>query len=171
MLKQPVIGTLILASTACGPGATPREPERIVTPSTAVVPGLADPSGRRLYYVPVYSHIYFQDTTSAVNLAVTLSVRNTDPQRSLKLRRVDYYDTRGRPLHAYVPATRVLGPLETAEFVVHRNDVAGGSGANFLVEVASDSTATDPVVEAVMIGFSGNVGTSFVTQARLLRRP
>lgn len=171
MLGRQMTVALLLAA-GCEPGGAPKARESAATPAaSAVVPRAGDGSGKRLYYVPVYSHIYFRDTVSAVNLAVTLSIRNTDPQHGLTLSRVDYYDTRGRPLRAYLASPRQLAPLETAEYVVRRDDTSGGSGANFLVELAADSIVTDPVLEAVMIGFSGNVGTSFVTHARLLQRP
>ncbi|HLL82233.1 MAG TPA: DUF3124 domain-containing protein [Longimicrobium sp.] len=167
-----VLTLLAAAAAACQPGSAPKAREAVVTPGGATaVPRAGDGSGTRLYYVPVYSHIYFRDTVSAMNLAVTLSIRNTDPQHGLKLSRVDYYDTRGRPLRAYLASPRRLAPLETAEYVVPRDDTTGGSGANFLVELAADSVVTDPVVEAVMIGFSGSAGTSFVTHGRPLQRP
>ncbi len=172
MLGRVVMGALLVGAAACEPGAAPKAHEAVATPGdSTVVPRAGEASGKRLYYVPVYSHIYFRDTVSAVNLAVTLSIRNTDPQHGLTLSRVDYYDTRGRPLRAYLASPRRLAPLETAEYLVHRDDTTGGSGANFLVELAADSTVTEPVVEAVMIGFSGNLATSFVTHARLLQRP
>lgn len=172
MLARLVMGALLLAAAACQPAAAPKAREAVAAPgASAVVPRAGDGSGKQLYYVPVYSHIYFRDTVSAVNLAVTLSIRNTDPQHGLTLSRVDYYDTRGRPIRAYLASPRQLAPLETAEYVVPRDDTSGGSGANFLVELAADTTVTDPVVEAVMIGFSGNVGTSFVSHARPLQRP
>lgn len=172
MLGRLMMGALLLAASACERGGPPKARDTAATPAaSAMVPRAADTSGKRLYYVPVYSHIYFRDTVSAVNLAVTVSIRNTDPQHGLTLSRVDYYDTHGRPLRAYLSSPRRLAPLETAEYVLPRDDTTGGSGANFLVELAADSIVTDPVLEAVMIGFSGNVGTSFVTHARLLQRP
>lgn len=160
---------LLLLFAACGtkPDAPPREPT--AAPGAVQVPRAGE--GALLYYVPVYSHIYHRDTASASLLAVTLSIRNTDPHHGLTLRRVDYYDTRGRPLRAYLRAPRPMAPLETAEFVVPRNDETGGSGANFLVELAADSAVTEPLVEAVMVGVTGNVGVSFISPARLLRRP
>jgi len=41
-------------------------------------------------YVPVYSHICTEDRQRPFNLAVTLSVRNTDPAKSMSLTSVDY---------------------------------------------------------------------------------
>jgi hypothetical protein len=150
-----------------------RQPSRDepASPRPLAVPSSQDGSARRVYYVPVYSHIYYQDSASAFDLAATLSVRNTDPQHGLGLTGVNYYDTHGRPLRSYLHAPRRLAPLATAEFVVPSRDASGGSGANFLVELTMDSVVTEPVVEAVMIGISGNAGVSFVSPGRMLRRP
>jgi hypothetical protein len=160
---------LVVAATACSPAEKGHPGAPSAPPGTVAVPGSGD--ARRLYYVPVYSHIYYRDPRSAFDLATTLSVRNTDPQHALHLTRADYYDTGGRPLRAYLSAPRRLGPLETAEFVVPMRDTTGGSGANFLVELSLDSAVTEPVVEAVMVGINGTAGVSFISPARLLRRP
>jgi hypothetical protein len=162
---------LPLLASGCERRAEPRPDGESAGPGPMAVPASAERSGRRVYYVPIYSHIYYQDSASAFDLAATLSVRNTDPQHGLGITRVDYYDTHGRPLRAYVRTPQRLAPLATAEFVVARRDASGGSGANFLVELALDSVVTEPVVEAVMVGISGNAGVSFVSPGRVLRRP
>ncbi|MEE4608597.1 MAG: DUF3124 domain-containing protein [Desulfobacteraceae bacterium] len=61
-------------------------------------------------YVPVYSHIYSGDKERPFYLAVTLSVRNTDPRHSINLSRVDYYDTDGKLLRRYLEKPLTLGP-------------------------------------------------------------
>jgi hypothetical protein len=165
-----VLSAVLLGSaTACGPADSGHPSAQSPPPGAIAVPSGNDT--RRLYYVPIYSHIYYRDPRSAFDLAATLSVRNTDPEHGLHLTRADYYDTHGRPLRAYLAQPRQLGPLETAEFVVPARDTAGGSGANFLVELSMDSAVTEPVVEAVMVGINGNAGVSFVSPGRLIRRP
>ena len=133
------------------------------------IPAAAD-SARRVFYVPVYSHIYHRDQHRFIDLAITLSVRNTDPQHPITLTAADYYDTRGRAVRSYVRQPARLAPMATMEFVVEDDDRQGGSGANFLVALTVPPHVTEPVVEAVMVGGSGTLSVSFATTGRALAR-
>lgn len=126
-------------------------------------PGL---SSGQLLYVPVYSHIYIGDRERPFNLAVTLSIRNTDPRSALRLTAVDYYDTEGRLVRHYLESPVRLNPLGSIRYVVAEKDVQGGSGANFLVRWEAGSAINLPVVESVMIGAQSGQGISFTSQAR-----
>ena len=70
-------------------------------------------------YVPVYSHIY-SGGGEAHLLEVTLSVRNTDPERTIRLVAVQYFDTRGVLVKNYLEQSVGLGPMETVEFLVEK---------------------------------------------------
>ncbi len=118
-------------------------------------------------YVPVYSHIYFFTRQRRYNLAVTLSIRNTDLHHPMKLTSVRYYDTEGRLLQEYLPQPLPLGPLASVDYVVEERDTKGGSGANFIVEWVAEKPVTAPVVEAVMVS-SGTQGVSFLSPARVI---
>ncbi|MBG0775331.1 MAG: DUF3124 domain-containing protein [Desulfovibrionaceae bacterium] len=122
----------------------------------------------QLLYVPCYSHIYHYQGVKdkPFNLAITLSVRNTDMARSIILTQVDYFDTDGNLVRAYLKAPMVLTPLMTREFLVSEPDRSGGSGANFLVRWNAEGPANLPVVESVMIGTSSNQGISFTSRAQ-----
>lgn len=113
-------------------------------------------------YVSAYSHAYVGDG-HPVLFAVTLSVRNVDPQRSLVVRRIDYHATAGERLRAMLPEARTIPPLGTTEVFVDRSDEGGGSGANFVVEWEIEPGAHRPLVEAVHLGSAGAVGYSFTT--------
>lgn len=126
----------------------------------------AEMSPGQLLYVPVYSHIYIGDRERPFNLAVTLSVRNTDPRQGLRLTKVDYYNTEGTLIRHYLPAPVTLGPLASIRYVIQERDTAGGSGANFLVRWESDVPMNPPVVESIMIGAQSGQGISFTSQAR-----
>lgn len=126
-------------------------------------------SSGQFLYVPVYSHIYTGDKERPFNLAVTLSIRNTDPRSGLRLTAVDYYDTEGRLVRSYLDAPRELGPLASIRYVVAERDVEGGSGANFLVRWEAAQPINAPVVESVMIGAQSGQGISFTSQAREIR--
>jgi hypothetical protein len=120
----------------------------------------------QLLYVPVYSHIYTGNKERPFNLAVTLSIRNTDPKTSLRLTMVDYFDTEGRLIRHYLESPVELNPLGSIRYVVAEKDVSGGSGANFLVRWEAALAINVPVVESVMIGAQSGQGISFTSQAR-----
>lgn len=119
-------------------------------------------------YVPAYSHIYHQDGSPAL-LAITLSIRNTSMAHELYVDAVDYYDTDGKKVKAYVKNPLRLAPLATTEFLVEQDDTAGGSGANFIVTWVSDKAIVNPIVEAVMIDTKRNQGISFVARGVVTR--
>jgi len=137
----------------------------LLLPASGLCGGPALSSGQ-LLYVPVYSHIYIGDRERPFNLAVTVSIRNTDPRSGLRLVSVDYYDTEGKLLRHYLEAPKDLGPLASVRFVVAEKDVQGGSGANFLVRWEATAPVNPPVVEAVMIGAQSGQGISFTSPAR-----
>lgn len=126
-------------------------------------------SAGQLLYVPVYSHIYTGDAERPFNLAVTLSVRNTDPHAAIRIDSVDYYDTAGHLIRQYLDMPVTLAPLASTRFVVAEKDTAGGSGANFMVRWQADRAVNPPVVETVMIGAKSGQGISFTSPAREIR--
>jgi hypothetical protein len=175
MTRTPRAAVLLLALAACADRARPAAPaagDSAAHPPPPVPVAAADSAGRggQVVYVPVYSHIYIRDERRSMNLAVTLSVRNTDPERAITVGGVRYYDTGGRLLHTYVAAPLRLGPLASTEFVVAEGDTRGGAGANFLVEWRAEGSVTEPVIEAVMIGTRSGQGISFTSVGRPLVR-
>ncbi len=119
-------------------------------------------------YVPAYSDVPYRDEMRRYQLAITLSIRNTDAVQSIVIMSVRYFDTEGRFLHAYVEPPLSLGPLASKAFVVQERDTRGGTGASFLVEWRAEVPVHAPVVEAVMIGTSGTQGISFISPGRVL---
>lgn len=117
-------------------------------------------------YVPAYSHIYSGNRESPFLLTVTLSIRNIDPRHSLKVTRVDYYETQGKLLKKFLDASLVLKPLESIRYVVPQKDKTGGSGANFIVEWVSDNLVNPPIVETIMIGTQRQQGVSFSSRGQ-----
>lgn len=113
--------------------------------------------------VPVYSHIYNGNRERTFNLAVTLSIRNTDPAMSISLTAVDYYDSHGKPVKQYLDAPQDLGPKGSICYVVKESDISGGSGANFLVRWHAEKVVNPPIIESVMIGTPSQQGISFTS--------
>ncbi len=83
-------------------------------------------------YVPVYSYIYHYDTQNQViNLAATLSIRNTDLKHPVIITKIDYYDTSGKLSKNLLENPSELPAMASADYFLPRNEVSGGLGANF----------------------------------------
>ena len=166
-----------VAGIACGPGEAPSRPapaEEPLAEPEAVTDANAWEStetalGERVY-VPIYSHIYFRNSSRDIDLAATLSIRNTDDSMPIRITAVRYYDNAGALVRRYVEAPVAVGPMASTDFLVEQQDDTGGVGANFIVEWRADRAVTPPVIEAVMIGAASSQGISFVTQGRVLHR-
>lgn len=124
-------------------------------------------SGQTLY-LPVYSHIYSGDRERPIYLAVTMSIRNTDPVHAIRLAVVDYFDTEGRRLQQFIAEPVVLPPLASTRFVVKESDKAGGSGANCIVRWDAETPVNPPIVESVMISTASQLGISFTSRAQAI---
>ena len=132
--------------------------------STALTPGAT-------VYVPVYSILYLGLNVKqpTVELSATVSVRNVSQTQPIVIEWVKYYDSAGKLIRDYLDKPAALPALSSVEFVVQRADVAGGPGANFLVRWKGPSGVDEPVIEAVMLGQSGNAGISFTSTGRVVK--
>ncbi|MEW6672874.1 MAG: DUF3124 domain-containing protein [Thermodesulfobacteriota bacterium] len=119
-------------------------------------------------YVPVYSHIYSGNTEYPFYLAATVSIRNTDPNRSITILTVDYYDSDGKLLVNYLNAPLNLGKMASVRYVVKESDKGGGSGANFIVQWKADEKVNPPIIEAIMIGTQRQQGLSFSSRGQVI---
>ncbi|WP_263788789.1 DUF3124 domain-containing protein [Salinibacter grassmerensis] len=120
-------------------------------------------------YVPSYSHIYIRNARRSLNLATTLSIRNTSRDVPITLSTIDYYDSQGEHVRSYVDTARTLGPLASTYVVVDMDDIRGGVGANFIMQWHAEQPVSPPVVETVMITGANTQGISFRSPARVLR--
>jgi hypothetical protein len=117
-------------------------------------------------YVPAYSHIYYGNRERAIFLTITLSIRNIDSDKEIKITLADYYETQGKLLKQFIKTPVVLKPLESLYYVIPESDKAGGSGANFIVKWQSDKLANPPLIESVMISTQSAQGISFTSRGR-----
>ncbi|MBD2354291.1 DUF3124 domain-containing protein [Tolypothrix sp. FACHB-123] len=120
-------------------------------------------------YVPIYSHIYHNDERQILNLAATLSIRNTDLTNPIIITAVRYYDSDGKLIKQYLEQPIQLNALASTDFFVNRTDTSGGSGANFLVDWVSQKVVSEPIVEAVMIATEFQQGVSFVSPGKVIK--
>ena len=178
-LTLPLALVLVGALCACGPSDRDAniEPPASHLDSLPTAPS-SSPSNRgapttrvrsQTLYVPAYSHIYVRNAQRSMNLATTLSIRNTSRDVPLTLSTIDYYDSQGELVRAYLDTTRALGPLASTYVVVDTDDIRGGVGANFILRWHAERPISPPVVETVMITGANTQGISFRSTARVLR--
>lgn len=123
---------------------------------------------RGAVYVPAYATIRIGGGKGRLELATTLSLHNVSRETPLIVERIDYHDTEGRRVQAFLDKAVALKPLATIEAFVPAEDVRGGSGANFIVEWSATGPIAPPAVEAVMIGSIGSASYSFVSPGRAI---
>jgi hypothetical protein len=122
-------------------------------------------------YLPIYSHVWHGDLDSRGEpakalVSVSVSIRNTDPARAIRVVSAQYFDTDGKRLREYVPAPRTVQPMATFELFIPRSDDTGGSGANFVIVWKSDVPASPPIVEGFHANLPAGRSIAFTTSAR-----
>jgi hypothetical protein len=135
-------------------------------------PAGSDPSpDGTIVYVPVYSSLHLGVTTKTqtVDLAGTVSVRNTSSVHPITLQWVRYYDSLGKKVRDYLDKPSALPPLGSVEFVIQRADTAGGPGANFLIRWDGPADVDQPLIESVMLSRDVNVGLSFTSRGQVVK--
>ena len=133
--------------------------------SRLAVPAQTDSLKARRAYLPVYAQIYEISEKRKIDLAATISIRNTDISNTIYLSKIDYYNTEGKLIRKYIDKPVYLKPLETIEIIIKSADNEGGSGANFIFEWMGKAEASKPLFEAVMLSTSGQQGISFTCRA------
>lgn len=114
-------------------------------------------------YVPIYSDIYVDQQNPKTLLAATLSIRNTSFGDSLIVSKIEYFNTGGELVRSYIENPISLPPMATVNYVIEKDDDTGGAGANFIIELSSKNRNVNPLIQAIMVGQSGNKGFSFAT--------
>jgi hypothetical protein len=102
------------------------------------------------------------------DLAVTVSIRNTDAERPIRIEAVRYFGNDGQQLGNRFAEPSTLGAMATSEIVVPQSAFHGDTGANLIVEWRSAAPVTPPVVETVMVGMRGTQGLAFTSRAVVL---
>jgi hypothetical protein len=126
------------------------------------------PKGRTVY-VPVYSLVYTGDRAVPVNLASTLSIRNTDPKNSIRVDSAEYYSSTGQLIKKMISKPLVLPPLASTSIFIQEKDTSGGFSTSFLVRWVADKEVSSPIIECVNIGAYSGLGISFVTIGKEIR--
>jgi hypothetical protein len=168
-----LVAALVLAGlTSCNQQPTGEIPAERAKARKQVVEVEPIDSGKvvagQTIYVPAYSSIYTSDRAHQFALAITLSIRNTDPDHPIILNKAGYYDQDGQLIRDYLKKPLRIGPMASTEFFVSESDTRGGVSASFLVEWVAEQSITAPVVESIMVGTSSTQGVSFTSPGRVL---
>jgi len=139
--------------------------------SMAAIGWSAEPQRSRgqTIYVPAYSHVFTGPRANPYNLAITLTLRNTDPRDGMVVTAIDYHDHNGRLIRRYAPSPLGLAPLASSYVHLEEKDTSGGFAPKFIVRWESQRPISPPVIEAVMIGATSGQGISFVSQGQVIQ--
>ena len=121
-------------------------------------------------YVPVYSELQGPEGRRKLNFSINLSIRNTDPEQTISIDYIDFYDTEGQVVKKFGDGPIPLGPMATRQVHIRQSDPAGGVGANFYLQWSASSAVNEPIVEAVMISSEGTQGFSWLSQGRVVKQ-
>jgi hypothetical protein len=119
-------------------------------------------------YVPAYSSVFISDRAQSFNLAVTLSIRNTDRSLPIVVTSASYHDQDGQLVRDYIKKPLRIGPMASTEFFVTESDTKGGVSASFLVEWVAEHNVSAPLVESIMVGTATTQGVSFTCPGRVV---
>ena len=121
-------------------------------------------------FVPAYSEVHYASGGRTLDLAVTLSIHNSDFTNPIVITSVRYYNTQGKLVKEYLPEPQRLGPMASADFFVDAGEQTGGVGTNFIVEWVAEQPVYEPVVEALMVNTTSAQGLSFTSPGRVINQ-
>lgn len=125
-------------------------------------------SSGQTVYAPVYSHIYVGSQGQEFQLAATLSIRNTNLEKSIKLEWVRYYNSSGKLLRNLIEGPIQVAAFSSAQYFIGESDTLGGFGAFFLVRWSSETMVNEPVIEVVTVGTRSGQGISFISSGKVI---
>jgi hypothetical protein len=130
---------------------------------------IQEPGGvKSSQYLPAYSSAAISGGKKTIPLTITVSFRNTDPNSSITVTRVAYYDSDGALVKDYLEQSQVVQKLSSVEFIVPERDLTGGTSASFVIDYFLDSKEMNgPVINGVHI--NSNSGISFITEGIQLK--
>lgn len=163
LVKYALLSSLFVSLIACDETARQKETHHQPDLTAYFTSTNLNTLTQESFYVPVYSEIYSSTEKMSIQLTVTLSIRNTSTTQNTFIKSVDYYNSKGEKIRNYLSKPIELKPLQAIDFVVTEADKTGGTGANFIVQTASNGNA--PLLQGVMIGTLNQQGISYSTQA------
>lgn len=165
LLGMVVIGLWVL--TGCDTAAAPPQPLTTGTFRPVTGRDLRIVTGQTVY-VPAYSEVFVGTDGLSRDLAVTLTIHNTEFEAPIIVQSVRYHDTDGNLVLDYIEEPIEIAPLATTGYFVSERDRPGGWGANFVVEWVAEQPVHEPVIEAIMVSTEGTHGISMISLGRVI---
>ena len=168
---------MLLFGLACAlpypaPGSAQTRDSELRTEYRDSLTALPEPrslNARGTVYVPVYSRVRDTANKAPVDVTATLRIDNASDSKPIVIGRIDYFSTSGKLLQRYLDTPIALRPLGAVQISIQADDRRGGAAANFIVSWAGSGPIAEPVIEAVMVGTTGNSSYSFVSQGRAIK--
>lgn len=126
----------------------------------------AEKARPRTVYLPVYSDVHHMEKSREFGLAITVSIRNTDPRHNITIDSVRYFDSKGKLVQEFLAKPLTLRPLASHRLVVEENDSRGGPTPCFVIVWQSEAKVSPVLVEGIMISTKASQGLSFITRGR-----
>lgn len=144
------------------PAPAPEPAPRATTPRVGLTTG-------QTLYVPVYSSVITGQGGQRADMAVTLSIRNTDRDAPITIEAVEYHGSDGKLLEAIQTKASTLGPLQSSSFLIKQADIRGGGGASYIIQWTAEQPVHTPIVETVNVNTAGNRAFAFLGPSRVLQ--
>lgn len=143
----------------------------ILAAGPALAGGKVGLSKGQLVYVPSFAYVY-HGVKRDYSLASTLVIRNTDPEKTIKIVSVDYHGPDGKLLCRHLKKALTLAPLASLRFIIAKGgdiEPKTSGATSFMVKWTANSRATMPRIEAIAIGSTSSQGISFVSGGQVVK--
>ncbi len=125
-------------------------------------------------YIPIYSHVYHgnMDWTKkpeSKQMAVMVSVRNTDTRTPITITSIKYYGSDGKLVRDESDKAKTLAPLAAMELFVENKDSSGGAGANYVITFTAPAPVDPPIMEALHTNFWAPGSVVFTTKGEAIQ--
>jgi hypothetical protein len=104
------------------------------------------------------------------NVKATIFIHNTDPNQSINIVKMDFYNTSGKLVEQYLQQPLKLNP-SAATYIHVKNHLTGkeGMAAHFVIQWQAETKVVEPLMRTLMLGSAGTRGYSFTTQPRVVQ--
>lgn len=173
LLKNTIFCFLMIAVSACSTKQPEKEHPQTPASFNANTLNINDSNHTKkvrgqVLYLPVYSNIPYFEHGKEFDLSAFVAIHNTDFANSIRITKVLLFDNDGKLVENYLANDSIVHALGATNFFVPERD-KNGTGANFIIEWASDSLVNEPLIESVIVGLTNGQGVSFLSNGKILR--
>ena len=104
------------------------------------------------------------------DVKATLFIHNTDPDHSINIVKIDFYNTSGKLAEKYLEQPLILNPA-AGTYIRVINPLTGQEGAvaHFIVQWQAETKVNEPIIRGLMLGSTGTRGYTFETRPRIVQ--